>query len=139
MRATISFDIDINRVSSTMCALVLEEAALLNDTCRTLDDLTPETVLPGLEEVIQDLTETTAQLERYRQMLIGFERARFETVLPQSAQKPVQTSGNSVNSLAELREAMQNMQSFDSFLGQVTEEDAAEEEPSPETTVNEKG
>ena len=137
MRATISFDIDISRVSRTMWALVLEESALLADTHRKLESLSPENVLPGLDEAIQSLTETVGQLDRYRQMLIGFERARFETTIPQSAQELPEANGNSVNSLAELREAMQNMQSFDNFLGQVTEDDA-DEESSPETTVNEK-
>ena len=137
MRATISFDIDVSRVSRTMWALVLEESALLADTHRNLESLSPENVLPGLDEAIQSLAETVSQLDRYRQMLIGFERARFETTIPQPAQEPLEVPGNSVNSLAELREAMQNMQSFDNFLGQVAEDDA-DEESSPETTVNEK-
>jgi len=138
MRATISFDIDINRVSKTMWALVLEESAMLGDTHRALEEITPENVLPALEEAIQSLNDTVGQLDRYRQMLIGFERARFETTIPQPALPTLEVPNNSVGSLGELREAMQNMQSFDNFLGQVTE-DEPDEESSPETAADEKG
>ena len=85
MRATMSFDIEVDQVESTMRLLIAQEA----DTLRAAADMIDvqsgphNMVLEEVTESLRLLQESSAQLEQYRGMLVSFERARFETMLPQ--------------------------------------------------------
>ncbi len=91
MRATISFEIDLDQVERTMGLLVGEEAHRLRVAADILEDYSgPQDNL--LEEVTQALRlmeESTAQLQQYQQMLMSFQKAKFETILPTAAVAPV--------------------------------------------------
>jgi len=123
MRATISFDIDIDQVESTMGVLAGQEAYNLRAAADLLEEYTgPRTQILGeITEALRLLQETATQLEQYRQMLLSFEKAKFETVTPQPAQQ-------SINSLGDIRDAVQSMQKFDNFLAQAIPAEEVEEE-----------
>ena len=91
MRATISFEIDLDQVERTMGLLVGEEGHRLRVAADILEDYSgPQDNL--LEEVTQALRlmeESTAQLQQYQQMLMSFQKAKFETILPTAAVAPV--------------------------------------------------
>jgi len=122
MRATISFDIDIDQVESTMGMLAAQEACNLRAAADLLEDyIGPRTQILGeITEALRLLQETATQLQQYRQMLLSFEKAKFETVTPQPAQQ-------SINSLGDIRDAVQSMQKFDNFLAQATPAEDTEE------------
>ncbi len=129
MRATISFETDVDQVEGTMAVLACSEEHNLRAAA---DFLSNFTVLDGstldvITEVLRLLDMSTDQLRQYRNMLVSFERAKFETMLPQPANA-------SVRSLGDVREAVESMQKFDSFLAQAspaedTEETEAVNEP----------
>ena len=126
MRATISFETDVDKVEPTMATLVSQEAGTLLIAANILENLGHGPLLQEVNETIDLLRGTTSQLLQYQQMLIGFEKARFDTILPQNAEKPV-----AVNNMQEVRKVAQQMQSFDSFLGRINGE-TTDEEPAPE-------
>jgi hypothetical protein len=124
MRATINFEVDVDQVENTMAVLM----AMESDTLRAIADMID--VNPGprtmvLEEVTQAihlLSSTTAQLEQYRQMLVSFEKAKFETIPPQ----PVEDASLMTN-LAEVRASVDQMKQFDAFLQRAAEEEVEDE------------
>ena len=83
MRATISFEADVNRVNDIMRSLVLEESNALQDALIALEKATADRIVEGISEALEHIHGVTSQLEQYRQMMVSFERARFETLLPQ--------------------------------------------------------
>jgi len=115
MRATINFDIDIDKVEDTMTALVSREAGTLRVTANILDNLGHGSLLPEVTEAIDLLQETTAQLQQYEGMLLSFERARLETMLPQ----PVDQA--QAQNLKQVNEIKESMQKLDHFLGKINE------------------
>ena len=72
------------------------------------------------------LDESTTQLQQYRNMLVNFERAKYETVLPQST----------TQSVANIGDAVKNLNKFGDFIdrlnSQETEEGASDVEPATE-------
>ncbi len=147
MRATVSFDIGIGRVADTMRCLVLEEAHLLNGAIEVLESITSETLAKDLDAVLERLSDATQQLQQYKAMLISFERAKFETMLPQpatatamqpeepatappmvnellgAAQQAADSSGVDlgvfVKNMRDVQEAMKSMGKFDSFIDRI--------------------
>ena len=115
MRATISFETDVDEVEGTMAVLACSEEHNLRAAA---DFLSNFTVLDGstldvITEVLRLLDMSTDQLRQYRDMLVNFERARFETMLPQSSTN----LGTQVTSLKEAVAAVETMKAFDSFVG----------------------
>ena len=90
MRATISFEIDLDQVEGTMGMLVAQEAASLQAASDLLEDyIAPQdNVLEKVTVALGLLQGTTTQLQQYQQMLISFEKAKFETILPTAAVTP---------------------------------------------------
>jgi len=126
MRATISFDIDVEHVEATMATLVSMEA----DTLRAVADMIdvqpgPRTmVLEEVTEALRLMQETTSQLQQYQQMLMSFEKAKFETMLPMPAPAAMPVPEETTNpSFSDIKTAIEDMQSFDNFLSQVPDED----------------
>ena len=91
MRATISFEIDLDQVEGTMGMLVAQEAHDLRAAADLLEDyITPQdNVLEKVTLALGLLQEASTQLQQYHQMLISFEKAKFETILPTTAAAPV--------------------------------------------------
>ena len=112
MRATINFDIDIEKVEDTMATLVAQEAGTIRVAANILENLGHGSLLEEVNETIDLLHEAITQLQQYQRMLLSFERAKFETVAPQPAGQPV-------HNLGELRNVVDNMKRFDGFLEQV--------------------
>jgi hypothetical protein len=50
--------------------------------------------------------------------LVGFEKAKFDTLLPQSAEQAIPV----IDNIEKLNEAKKNMQGLESFLGKIAEE-----------------
>tara|TARA_B100001094_G_scaffold328344_1_gene388551 strand:+ start:133 stop:525 length:393 start_codon:yes stop_codon:yes gene_type:complete len=128
MRATISFETDVDQVEGTMGMLVAQEAHNLRAVTDLLEDyIAPQdNVLEKVTVALGLLQETTTQLQQYHQMLISFEKAKFETILPQ----PASTSMN-VNSGLDARQEAQDIGKFNSFLERINQE-AADEDPESE-------
>jgi hypothetical protein len=140
MRATISFETDVDQVEGTMAVLACSEEHNLRAAA---DFLSNFTVLDGstlgvITEVLRLLDMSTDQLRQYQNMLVSFERARFETMLPQDAPLHSATEttpepdtpasvGDLVRNMREVQSAVEAMGSFNNFLDRI--EDPEEEEP----------
>ena len=124
MRATINFEVNADKVEETMATLVSQEASTLRIAANILDNLGDGPLLQEVTETIDLLQEAAIQLKQYRDMLAGFERARFETMLPQE----VEVSENVFNNIEELRSSLNNMADFSSFLQRTQEEEEPEDE-----------
>tara|TARA_R110002110_G_scaffold334549_6_gene545479 strand:- start:587 stop:979 length:393 start_codon:yes stop_codon:yes gene_type:complete len=101
MRATISFDIDVNEVEGAMGQLVSREAHSLRAAATILEHyIAPrDHLLDEVTEALRLVSDATSQLEQYRAMLVNFERAKHETVLPQDAMASVANIGIAVANL----------------------------------------
>ena len=118
MRATISFETDVDQVEGTMAVLACSEEHNLRAAA---DFLSNFTVLDGstldvITEVLRLLDMSSEQLRQYRDMLVNFERARFETMLPRPA-------APEVTNMSEVQQVMEKMGQFDDFLGKVNKEE----------------
>ena len=142
MRATISFDIELDKVEETMNALVSKQSTTLRIAANILDHASNTALLAEVTEVINMLQETTSQLQQYQQMLTSFEKAKFETMLPQQAPAtvPVQSgapndnqrisAGAVVRNIKELQDALGAMNEFGSFVDKINNQTQEEEEQS---------
>ena len=124
MRATISFETDVDQVVGTMAVLACSEEHNLRAAA---DFLSNFTVLDGstldvITEVLRLLDMSSEQLRQYRDMLVNFERAKFETMLPQPADQAL------VKDFRQVNEIKESMQKLDSFLGKVGEADHVDPE-----------
>jgi len=104
MRATISFETDVDQVEGTMAVLACSEEHNLRAAADILANYTilDGSALDAISEVVRLLDQTTVQLRQYQQMMISFERSRFETMIPQPADTARLDSGA--------------MKAFDSFV-----------------------
>ena len=142
MRATISFDIELDKVEETMSALVGQQSSTLRVAANILDNAGDTTLLEEVTEAIDLLQEATSQLQQYQQMLTSFEKAKFETMLPQQAPAtvPVQagapsdnqrmSAGEVVRNIKELQDALGAMNEFGSFVDRINNQAQEEEEQS---------
>jgi len=91
MRATISFDIGLNEVESVMGSLVSREGNTLRKVVDMLEgnNYSQENLLEELNQAMSLLAKTAHQLQQYQEMLVNFEKAKFETMLPQPATQAV--------------------------------------------------
>ena len=123
MRATINFEVNVDRVQETMGAVVREELQPLHQAMDLLEISKPQDLHEGISEALEILRAVTVQLEQYRGMIASFERARFETILPQSAEEPVQeVPGQVFDNLQNLRNNLNNVKDFTNFMQQAQEE-----------------
>jgi hypothetical protein len=127
MRATISFEIDVEHVEATMATLVSMEA----DTLRAVADMIdvqpgPRTmVLEEVTEALRLMQETTLQLQQYQQMLMSFEKAKFETILPQpvNSGSPAVPRSTPVENVNPFQEAIQSLSQFGDFVDRIPSEE----------------
>ena len=125
MRATISFETDVDQVEGTMAVLACSEEHNLRAAA---DFLSNFTVLDGstldvITEVLRLLDMSTDQLRQYRNMLVSFEKARFETMLPQPAE-PVSVADSNI---ASAKQAVEKLKRFEGFLNKVKPPGSEEE------------
>ena len=118
MRATLSFEADASRVKDIMRSLVLEESNALQDAILSLEKATADRIVEGISEALDHIHGVASQLEQYRQMMVSFERARFETMIPQPA-----SQGIEVGNMAQAKSLTEQMQQFDNFLDKINEGD----------------
>ena len=134
MRATISFDIELDKVEETMSALVSQQSSTLRVAANILDNAGDTTLLEEVTEAIDLLQEATSQLQQYQQMLTSFERAKFETMLPQQTPAPVPVQAQAVTEAAKniegLQETLKAMNEFGSFVDRINNQAQEEEEQS---------
>jgi len=121
MRATISFEIDVDKVEETMAALVEQQSDTLRLVTNILDNVGKSTLLEEVTEALDLLEEASSQLQQYRNMLVNFEKAKFETMIPQPAGQPV-------HNLGQLRETVESMKDLEGFLAGINNQDEGEED-----------
>ena len=128
MRATISFEADVSRVNDIMRSLVLEESNALQDALIALEKATADRIVEGISEALEHIQGVATQLEQYRQMMVSFERARFETILPQPADSIPDVvvdddiAGPMAEATQEAAETAQQMKQFNDFLSRIRDE-----------------
>jgi ABC-type hemin transport system ATPase subunit len=132
MRATISFDIELDKVEETMSALVSQQSSALRVAANILDNAGNTTLLEEVTGAIDLIQEATSQLQQYQQMLTSFEKAKFETMLPQQApaSTPVQTQAvtEAAKNIEGLQETLKAMSDFGSFVDRINNQAQEEEE-----------
>ena len=130
MRATISFDADVSRVNDIMRSLVLEESNALQDALIALEKATADRIVEGISEALGHIHGVASQLEQYRQMMMSFEKAKFETMLPQDAPPPVRVQGHGeeFSSPAELSAILERAEKFGSFVDKVNQTEESGED-----------
>ena len=138
MRATISFDIELDKVEETMNALVSKQSTTLRIAANILDHASNTTLLEEVTEAIDLLQEATSQLQQYQEMLASFEKAKFETMLPQQASAPVPVQAQDVTDAAKnikgFQETLRAMNEFGSFVGRINSQTQEEEEQNESQT-----
>jgi|TARA_R110002020_G_scaffold420273_1_gene629420 hypothetical protein len=131
MRATISFEADVDKVKDIMRSLVLEEVKTLDQAATCLAQSTREQLVEGISASLEHIQGVVQQLHQYRDMVNSFERARFETVLPQNADKPAfninPDSDATVTSLRDIQQAVASMGQFDGFVDRINQHQEGEE------------
>ena len=85
MRATISLEADVDRVNDIMYALIMQEIDPLHEAMEFMETAKPNSLHKGIINALDKLNGVTRQLNQYRDMIASFEKARFETTLPQNA------------------------------------------------------
>jgi len=122
MRATIKFEVDVNKVKTIMRSLVLEETSNLSDAVNCMEDLAQERsdrLIEGISEALEHIHSASQQLEQYRSMLISFERSRLDSTSP-----PEPTENSEImNDLEDVRSAVHKMKQFDAFVSRSQEEE----------------
>ena len=108
MRATISFETDLEQVEGTMAVLACSEEHNLRAAADILSNYTvlDGSVLDAVTEVLRLLDESTRQLRQYQQMIVSFEKSKYETIMPQEAPK----------SVADIGAAVANINKFGDFI-----------------------
>ena len=138
MPATISFDIELDKVEETMNALVSKQSTTLRIAANILDHASNTTLLEEVTEAIDLLQEATSQLQQYQEMLASFEKAKFETMLPQQASAPVPVQAQDVTDAAKnikgFQETLRAMNEFGSFVGRINSQTQEEEEQNESQT-----
>ena len=124
MRATISFETDLDEVEGTMAVLACSEEHNLRAAADLLSNFTvlDGSVLDAITEALRLLDMSVGQLRQYQQMMLSFEKAKFETMLPQSVEQAIPV----VDNMEKLNEVKKNMQGLESFLDRITEEGATD-------------
>lgn len=131
MRATISFDTDVDQVEGTMAVVACSEEHNLRAAADILSNYTvlDGSLLDAITEVLRLLDMSTGQLRQYQNMLVNFEKAKYDTVLPQDA----------TQSVANIGAAVANLNKFGDFIDRLNaqstnesgdEERAIDAEPS---------
>ena len=125
MRATINFEVDVGRVNETMLELVSTQVEYLIDAAEFIrKDALPSNLLEVLSKNLEKIEKEAAQLRQYRDMLVNFEKARFETMLPQPAPP---AAAEHVGGTGEDQQNAARAKQFEDFLGKINRQEPEEE------------
>ena len=127
MRATISFDINADKVEATMGALIGQQSTPLRNAANILDGIGNSTLLEEVSEAIDLMSEATSQLQQYKDMLVGFERARLEGRLGDNS--PAVPLDSELPSPTDLSRTMEH---WDSFIDKINEANIRNEDDNAE-------
>ena len=129
MRATISFEIGVDQVEGTMAVLACSEEHNLRAAADILSNYTvlDGSLLDTVTEVLRLMDLSAVQLRQYRDMLVGFERAKFDNLTETPSPAPP-----SVDSLRDVQAAVAAMSQFDGFVDKINASDAGKEEDDEE-------
>jgi hypothetical protein len=133
MRATISFETDLDQVEGTMAVLACSEEHNLRAAADLLSNFTvlDGSVLDAITEALRLLDASAGQLRQYQQMMMNFEKAKFETMLPQPSPASASVLPPGLrDGLDKMKSSLDDIQKFDSFLDRVNEE--GEENATPQ-------
>ncbi len=119
MRATISFEAQVDRVNDMMCALAKKEGDVLRSSAHLIETAEPHQITERLSEALGGIFQVTRQLEQYRDMLISFEQARFSTLVPQQ----VDESRPGVRNVEEAQQTMESMKKFGNFIESINHQE----------------
>ena len=123
MRATISFETDLDKVEETMRSLVSQESHTLRVAANILSNADRTTLLEEVSEALDLVGQATSQLQQYRDMLVNFEKAKYETMLPQPAP---------VENIVSMQDKLETIQKFGDFVERMN---SSEETETPDETV----
>ncbi len=126
MRATINFDIDVDKVQETMKALVKAETDNIRSAAHNLATGDGRDVEKTLKTSLEMLKDSVRQLEQYENMLASFARARYETIIPQSIPEDEPSPHNVLENMRQAIEAQETMKKFDRFIENINSEAADE-------------
>ena len=112
MRATISFDVELERVKETMQSLVQQESAQLYEAIELLADVRVKSLQGDIEDVLECIEAISYQLRQYRDMVVSFKNIQNPGGESSQSKMP---SAPPVN-MSELAEQMSN---FDGFLERI--------------------
>tara|TARA_R110000744_G_scaffold254568_1_gene370192 strand:- start:4544 stop:5035 length:492 start_codon:yes stop_codon:yes gene_type:complete len=141
MRATINFEVELDRVNETMMELISTQVEYIIDAASLIGSRKSGesgNLLEALTETLEKIDRETAQLRQYRDMLLSFERAKFETILPQPAaqaaveEKPAPPLGDLVRQIRNAQAEAGSMTQFESFVDRMKEAAAAKGVDVPE-------
>jgi division protein CdvB (Snf7/Vps24/ESCRT-III family) len=110
MRATINFDLDVGDVEETMGSLASMQVTKLQMAIDELEAVSDKALREEISQAIELIDSASSQLQQYYSMLVSFEQAKFETLIPQ----PVE--GDVAHTLGAVRESVNKMKQFDAFL-----------------------
>ena len=118
MRATISFETDVDQVEGTMAVIACEEEHNLRAAADILGNYTvlDGSLLDAITDALRLLDMSTSQLRQYQNMLVNFEKAKYETVLPQGA----------TQSVANIGAAVANLNKFGDFIDRLNAQNTNE-------------
>ena len=125
MRATINFEADVSRVNDIMRSLVLEESNALQEALMSLERATSDRIVEGISEALEHIHGVARQLQQYQQMMASFEKARFQTMIPQPAQgAPLAVAARSedgplAEAIRDTAETSRQMGEFNEFLSRI--------------------
>jgi hypothetical protein len=122
MRATISFETDVDQVEGAMAVLAASEEHNLRAAADLLSNFTvlDGSVLDAITEALRLLDSSVGQLRQYQQMMVSFERAKFETILPQPTSEGSQpNTPPPSDNLERLQGQSKDMAAFNRFLGDI--------------------
>ena len=129
MRATINFEVDVEKVETTMAALVSNQAPILRTAANILDNLGGGPLVNVVSEAIDLLQEASFLLHQYRDMLAAFERARLDTVIPQPSQETLENLDQIRDTITETRRNVESVGEVLSNIPVMDMEDIPAAEP----------
>jgi hypothetical protein len=115
MRATINFDLDVGDVEETMGSLASMQVPKLQMAIDELEIDSSRPLRDEIAEAISLIQSVSSQLQQYHAMLVSFEQARFQTMVPQDADDKL------AHSLNDVRQSVNSMKKFDDFLERATQ------------------
>lgn len=122
MRATVSFDVEVDRVTETMHSLAIQESSQLMEAASLLERVGMKNLQRDIEDVLNQLESSAYQLRQYRDMLLSFKNVREGNV--ESAGEAQRQESPSPIDMGELAA---NMANFEGFLDRIKPQDEGEE------------